>query len=172
MNIDQSRLIIWNGKVDEQNLSRVMDKILHLAEKSPKKAIFLWVCSSGGSTSYGYSFFDFVRTLGIDLVTIGSGDISSIGLVIWLAGRRRFLTSNTAVFFHENRRMMPDGGYSSAELGAAINNLDAATGNYVRILTEKSGGKLDRKKIMKLLKHDRTLRPKRMVKIGLAHKII
>jgi ATP-dependent Clp protease protease subunit len=173
MNIDSSRLVTWTGKVDEANLAKTTDMILRLAAKAPKKEIFLWVCCSGGNAGLGFSFYDMMRAVRPrpKLVTIGAGNLSSMGAVIWLVGGRRFLTPNTQVFLHENRRNLPEGGYSEPELQAAAANLALDTRNYVRILVERSGGKLTEQKVRHLMKSDTTLEPEQLVRHGLAHGI-
>jgi ATP-dependent Clp protease protease subunit len=63
----------------------------------------LLVCSSGGDLRGAFALIDIMRSSHIPIRTIGLGEISSAGLMIFLAGASgmRVLTPNTSIMSHQ-----------------------------------------------------------------------
>jgi len=62
----------------------------------------LLVCSSGGDLRSAFALIDIMRSSHIPVRTIGLGEISSAGLMIFMAGAKgmRILTPNTSILSH------------------------------------------------------------------------
>jgi ATP-dependent Clp protease protease subunit len=62
----------------------------------------LLVCSSGGDLRGAFALIDIMRSSHIPIRTIGLGEISSAGLMIFMAGTKgmRTLTPNTSILSH------------------------------------------------------------------------
>ena len=174
MIIQPDRLVLWAGKIEESGLTRVFERMLELTQQDPKKEIFLLVSSPGGSASAGFCFYDTARVLwdGPQLITVGSGNISSAAITVWLAGKHRILTENATLFFHDARRHMGTGAYDVDELGSARQSLGTDRKIYMDILEQASRGKLERNKIAELLRKPRTYTAKQILKMGFADEII
>lgn len=98
-------MYVFMGEVDNENIKPVIEWILHEnhISKKKKKELLLMICSSGGEMSAGFALIDVIRSSAIPVKTVGLGEISSAGLLIFLAGARgrRVLTPNTSILSHQ-----------------------------------------------------------------------
>lgn len=69
------------------------------------KPITLYIHSFGGDISQAMAFVDLVQTSHVPVITVAMGAAMSSGLLIFLAGKKRFLFPHSALLIH--------GGYSS-----------------------------------------------------------
>src|SRR3989338_11479148 len=78
----------------------------------------LVVNSYGGPTGVGMSFYDAVESwLRPNLTTVGSGDVDSSGIIVFLSGEKRYLTKNTTLLFHlAGRTFSTEKRFSTADL--------------------------------------------------------
>jgi ATP-dependent Clp protease protease subunit len=98
-------MYVFMGEVDTENIKPVVEWILHEnhISKKKKKELLLMICSSGGDMSAAFALIDVMRSSAIAVKTVGLGEISSAGLLIFLAGApgRRVLTPNTSILSHQ-----------------------------------------------------------------------
>ena len=93
------------GDVDEDTCKPAIEWLLyenHIARPRRKELIML-ICSSGGDVEDAFALIDVMMSSSIPIKTIGLGEVSSAGLMIFLAGTRgrRVLTPNTSVLSHQ-----------------------------------------------------------------------
>ena len=173
MNIDLNRTVGWIGSVDEENFKKVSGDIGRLMKKSKKKPIYLIVNSGGGSTAAGFGFYDMMMLFKPNLVTIGTGDVSSIAIIVWLAGKKRFLTKHCSLFFHEiGRTFKGSSRYDTTEIRSVHENLTTDENFYAAIVAASSRGRLSKKQVIELLQKEKTLLPEEVRALGLAHAIV
>src|SRR5471032_664284 len=101
--------IIWLGsEVRDDNANEICAKILLLAAEDPKKDIFLYVNSPGGSITAGMAIYDTMKFVPNDIVTVGIGLAASMGQFLLSAGTKgkRYITPNARVLLHQ-----PSGGF-------------------------------------------------------------
>ncbi|MEJ0002228.1 MAG: ATP-dependent Clp protease proteolytic subunit [bacterium] len=105
-----SRTLEWFGGVSYGNLEHVLGGMKELLQKDPQAPIHLLVNSFGGPTGIGLSFYDTVKTLlRPKLCTIGTGDVDSSGIIVFLAGEKRYLMPNTTMLLHLGGRTFEGG---------------------------------------------------------------
>ena len=98
---DPNRTIEWLGPVNYANLEKAFGELKILLAESKDTPITMLISSYGGPTGAAMSFYDAVNSwLKSELVTIGSGDVDSSGILLFLAGRKRYLTRNTTMLLH------------------------------------------------------------------------
>ena len=101
--------IIWLGsEVRDDNANEICAKILLLAAEDPKRDIFLYVNSPGGSITAGMAIYDTMKFVPNDIVTVGIGMAASMGQLLLTAGTKgkRYITPNARVLLHQ-----PHGGF-------------------------------------------------------------
>src|SRR3954464_5306123 len=101
--------IIWLGsEVRDDNANEICAKMLLLAAEDPKKDIFLYINSPGGSITAGMAIYDTVNFVPNDIVTVGIGLAASMGQFLLSAGTKgkRYITPNARVLLHQ-----PSGGF-------------------------------------------------------------
>jgi len=101
--------IIWLGsEVRDDNSNEIAAKLLLLAAEDPKKDIFLYINSPGGSITAGMAIYDTMQFVPNDIVTVGIGMAASMGQLLLTAGTKgkRYITPNARVLLHQ-----PHGGF-------------------------------------------------------------
>src|SRR5260221_8430071 len=98
---DPHRTLQWIGGVSGGALADVTDRIQSFLVENPLEQITLVVTSHGGPTGIGMSFYDTMRSVyKPNLRTVGSGDVDSSGIIVFLAGEERYITPNTTLLLH------------------------------------------------------------------------
>ena len=100
--------IIWLGsEVRDDNANEIAAKLLLLAAEDPKKDIYLYINSPGGSITAGMAIYDTMQFVPNDIVTVGIGMAASMGQLLLTAGTKgkRYATPNARVLMHQ-----PSGG--------------------------------------------------------------
>src|SRR6187402_2750229 len=101
--------IIWLGsEVRDDNANEICAKMLLLAAEDPKKDIFLYINSPGGSITAGMAIYDTMKFVPNDIVTVGIGLAASMGQFLLSSGTKgkRYITPNARVLLHQ-----PSGGF-------------------------------------------------------------
>ena len=101
--------IIWLGdEVRDENANEIAAKLLLLAAEDPKKDIYLYINSPGGSITAGMAIYDTMQFVPNDIVTVGIGMAASMGQLLLTAGTKgkRYITPNARVLLHQ-----PHGGF-------------------------------------------------------------
>lgn len=168
-----NRIVKWIGYIDQQGYEHVLGKIQKLLDKNKSEPIILWLFSNGGETDVGFAFYDTIQLLKPNLITVGTGNISSIAPIILASGQTRILTKNTILFFHDFlvRDSNRDARLTANLLRTVAGELDNAMENYRRILVEKSKGLLSKRKIRELMNNEITLTANEAVALGFADVI-
>ncbi len=133
------RTIEWLGGVNYVNLEKVFADIKSHMRDDTHEEIHLIVNSYGGATGIGMNFHDVVNTvLRPNLVTIGSGDVDSSGIIVLLSGRRRFITKNTTLLLHLAGRTF-DGGkrFSTHDMEGMLNEDKLKDYQYACVVADR-----------------------------------
>lgn len=168
------RSLEYFGVVNYATTERVIEEVTSLVVKDPYEDICLTVTCAGGPTGTAMSFYDHMRyVLKPPLVTIGSGDVDSSGIIIFLAGEKRYLTKNTTLLLHRAGRIF-DGGkrYTASEIEAMFREDNLKDFQYASVISERSGGRLTTKRVLELMDANTILTPVEAVAFGIADTIL
>lgn len=111
--------IIWMGEeVKDDMANRICAQMLMLAAEDPKKDIWLYINSPGGSITAGMAIYDTMQLIEPDVATVGLGMCASMGQFLLSSGTpgKRFLTSHARVLMHQ-----PSGGIGGTTTDVRIN---------------------------------------------------
>ena len=167
-------LIKYLGCVNYATTERVLNDIRRRLDEAPGVPITMLVTSPGGPSGTGMSFYDTVRTiLRPTLTTIGSGDIDSSGLIIFLTGSTRYVTAHTTGLLHKAGRYFdPNTRYTAKDLRTMAAEDDLKDEQYASIVAACSDGRLTTVEVLALMEAETVLQPVDMVRYGLAHAVI
>ena len=103
----KERIIFLGEEVNEHTANLVVAQLLHLAYQDPKKDIYLYINSVGGSVYDGLAIYDTMQYIKPDVQTIGIGLQASMGAFLLSSGTKgkRFALTNSRVMIHQ-----PHGG--------------------------------------------------------------
>jgi ATP-dependent protease ClpP protease subunit len=161
------------GVVNYATNERVLGDIKHHLANSTDELV-LSVTSAGGPSGTAMSFYDTVRfVLKAPLVTIGSGDVDSSGMVIFLSGTRRFVTPHTTALLHPAGRVFEPGvRYTAFELGAMLAEDVLKDAHFAAVVADNSRGRLSATDVLELMKAHTVLKAEDFIKYGLAGSIL
>ncbi len=168
----RERTLYYTGSVTKSLNDRVLRSVGKLLDES-NEPIGLLVTSPGGATGCAMSFFDTIKhVLHPDLVTIGSGDVDSSGVIIFLAGTRRYVTTRTTMLLHSAGRTFGSQRYTTREMKAMLAEDRLKDLQYAGVLAEGSRGKLTRASVLSMMERGVVLTPTQMLAFGLADFVL
>ncbi|MES2436732.1 MAG: ATP-dependent Clp protease proteolytic subunit [Patescibacteria group bacterium] len=169
-----ARTIQWIGGVSGGILADMIERIQNLVIDNPTEPINLVVTSHGGPTGIGMSFYDSMRSVYKPVLnTIGSGDVDSSGIIIFLTGKNRFITPNTTLLLHLAGRTfdMPK-RMTTPEMESIVKEDKLKDFQYASVIADQSNGKLTVQKVLELMANNTVLTPSDAVELGIAHAIL
>jgi len=113
----RERIIFLGGPIDDHTANIVIAQLLFLESEDPKKDIYLYVNSPGGSVTSTMAIVDTMNHIRPDINTFCVGLAASGGAIILSAGRKgkRFILPNAEVMIHQ-----PAGGVEGQATDIAI----------------------------------------------------
>ncbi len=171
---DPSRTIEWLGPVTHTNLSVVLGKVKDLLIEEAAGTMTLLVNSPGGATGIAMSFYDTMRSvLKPSLTTIGSGDVDSSGIIVFLAGEKRYLTRNTTLLFHlAGRTFGTEKRFSTSDLEDILKEDKLKDYQYACVVSDATAGRMSPEKVLDMMRKNTVLTSEEAVNLGLAHNVI
>jgi ATP-dependent protease ClpP protease subunit len=171
---DVERTIHWIGSVNAETSSDIIISIQKLLKRDEHAPINLVVTSPGGASGIAMSFYDSIKHIYRPLLyTVGSGDVDSSGIILFLSGIRRYITPHTTLFLHlagrtfdRNRRI------STQEMEAMLKEDKLKDFQYASIVAEHTNGRLSVQDVLDLMARNTVLTPTEAVDYGLAHEIL
>lgn len=99
----RDRIVFLDGEVNDASASLVVAQLLMLASEDPKKEIYLYINSPGGSVTAGMAIYDTMQYISCDVVTICIGMAASMGAFLLSSGAKgkRFALPNAEVMIHQ-----------------------------------------------------------------------
>ena len=114
----KDRIICLGSEVKDENANIICAQMLMLAAQDPKKDIWLYINSPGGSITAGMAIYDTMQLIEPDVATIAVGMAASMGQFLLSSGTpgKRFITSHARVLMHQ-----PSGGVGGTATDVRIN---------------------------------------------------
>jgi len=164
----RERTVFYTGTVTESQNEQVLKSIGTLLDTSIDP-IGLLVTSPGGTTGSAMSFYDAIKhILKPDLVTIGSGDVDSSGIIIFLTGNRRYVSPRTTMLLHSAGRHFGSQRYTTKEMKAMLQEDRLKDSQYAGVVAQNSHGRLTVPQVLMMMERETVLSPADMIKFGLA----
>lgn len=174
ISIDSSRTLEYFGVVNYATTERVIEEIRQLVQEDAAAPIFLVITSAGGPSGIALSFYDHIRSiLKPNLVTIGSGDVDSSGIVLLMAGTTRYATHNTSFLLHPaGGQFEPARRYTAVEIDATLREYRLKDFQYASVLAQNSAGRISAEKVQELMEAHTILTPTDLLSYGLIHSVL
>lgn len=168
------RAVEWLGGINYENLEKTLKEIKDLLTRAPEEEIQLMVNSYGGVTGIGMSFYDSIKSvLRPKLTTIGSGDVDSSGVIVFLAGEKRYLTKNTTMLLHlAGRTFCAEKRFSTEDMEDMLKEDKLKDYQYACVVSDATNGRATPQKVLKLMADNTILTAEEAVNLGLAHRVL
>lgn len=103
----KERIIFVTGPIEDYMANLIVAQLLFLESEDPKKDVFLYINSPGGSVTAGLSIIDTMHHIKPPVATVCVGLAASMGSMILSQGAKgkRFVLPNAEVMIHQ-----PSGG--------------------------------------------------------------
>ena len=85
--------------IESNTAERFIDTICNKIP-ADTKTLYILFSTSGGSVSAGFVIYNFLRSLPYTIIMHNIGAVDSIGLVLFLAGTKRYSTNNATFLIH------------------------------------------------------------------------
>ena len=165
----KERIIFLTGEVNDEVSSLVCAQLLFLESENPKKDIFLYINSPGGSVTAGMAMYDTMQYISCDVNTLCIGQACSMGSLLLTAGAKgkRFALPNSQIMIHQ-----PSGGFQGQATDMEIRTrlILNMKKRLNKIYAEKTGQKLS--VIEKAMERDNFMTPEEAKKFGLVDHIV
>ncbi len=165
----KERIIFLTGEVNDEVSSLVCAQLLFLESENPKKDIYLYINSPGGSVTAGMAMFDTMQYISCDVNTLCIGQACSMGSLLLTAGAKgkRFALPNSQIMIHQ-----PSGGFQGQATDMEIRTrlILNMKKRLNKIYAEKTGQKLS--VIEKAMERDNFMTPEEAKKFGLIDHIV
>lgn len=169
----RARTLRYVGSVTRMMNERVIAQIEKMLDKNDAEEMALFVTSPGGASGVAMSFYDTVRhILKPKLVTIGSGEVDSSGIIVFLSGYRRLITKRTTFLFHPAGRVFGNQRYTTSEMAAMLEEDRLKDRHYASVVADNSKGKLSVEDVLLMMEQHTVLSAEDFIAAGLADDIL
>ncbi len=132
------RIIFLGGPIDDHVANTVIAQLLFLEHSDPKKDIYLYINSPGGSVTSGLAILDTINHIKSDVSTICVGMAASMGAILLSAGAKgkRYVLPNAEVMIHQ-----PLGGIEgqASDIAITAQHILRMRDNLYKILSKNTG---------------------------------
>ena len=165
----KERIIFLTGEVNDEVASLVCAQLLFLESENPKKDIFMYINSPGGSVTSGMAMYDTMQYISCDVNTVCIGQACSMGSFLLAAGTKgkRFSLPNSMIMIHQ-----PSSGFKGQVTDIEIHarNLVELKKRMNKLYSHHTGQKLS--VVEKAMERDNFMTPEEALKFGLIDQIV
>jgi len=111
----EDRVIFLFSHIDDFEAEDICKRLLTYDKLDSEKPVKLFICSYGGSVYASFAITDMIEYVQCPVETIGIGKIMSGGLLIFMAGDKRYISQTASILSHRFSTMKSG---SQAELKA------------------------------------------------------
>lgn len=164
----KERIIFITGAIEDHMANLIVAQLLFLEAEDPKKDIYIYVNSPGGSVTAGMAIIDTMHHIKPDVATVCVGMAASMGSLILSQGAKgkRSILPNAEVMIHQ-----PLGGaYGQAtDIDITARHILKTRDRLNKLLSKATGQKLQQ--IEKDVERDFFMDAEEALKYGIVDKI-
>lgn len=165
----RDRIIFLGGPIDDHSANLIIAQLLFLESEDPKKDIYLYVNSPGGSVTSTLAIVDTMNHIRPDVATFCVGIAASGGAIVLSAGKKgkRYILPNAEVMIHQ-----PLGGAEGQATDIAITakHILKTKENLNKMLAKNTGRNLSQ--IEKDVERDFFMDAEEAKKYGIVDEIV
>lgn len=165
----KERIIFLTGEVEDHMANLVVAQLLFLESENPKKDIYMYINSPGGSVTAGMAIYDTIQLIRPNVCTVCVGMAASMGAFLLAGGTKgkRYALPNSRVMIHQ-----PLGGFrgQASDIEIHAKEILELKQRLNAILAQNTGRKLA--DIAKDTDRDRFMSSDDAVKYGLIDEVI
>lgn len=97
----ETRSLYFSGPINHKSTGCLISQLLEMNAREPDTPIRLYLNTEGGSLTDSLAVYDVIKTIKCPVYTIAQGLCASGGLIIYLAGEKRYCNENSLFFYHQ-----------------------------------------------------------------------
>jgi len=165
----KDRVIFIGTPIDDSIANLIIAQLLFLESENPKKDVFIYINSPGGSVSAGLAVYDTMRYIKCDVTTICVGMAASMAAVLLAGGEKgkRFALPHARILIHQ---VMGGTQGQATDIDIQAKEILKMKAMLNEILAEHTGQSID--KIERDTDRDYYMSPEEAKKYGLIDKIM
>ncbi|MDE1167352.1 MAG: ATP-dependent Clp protease proteolytic subunit [Pseudomonas sp.] len=164
-------IVHFHCQIDQSTHERLRDRCLEAIDQGAT-SLWLNMSSSGGSTSYGFAAYNFIKSLRVPVRVINTGNIESMGIVMYLAGGERLTAPHSRFLIHPMNWYFNQSSVDHSRLREYLSSLNNDLERYVNIFTEETRDAAQKLDIFKCLSaEEKVIAPDDAVSCGIAHRV-
>lgn len=165
----KERIIFLGEDVNSHTANLIVAQLLFLQNEDPKKDIFLYINSPGGSVYDGMAIYDTMQHVKCDVATVGIGLQASMGAFLLSSGTKgkRSVLPHSKIMIHQ-----PSSGTRGKVTDMEIDLKESLAVRHLlnEILAKNTGQKISQ--IQKDVDRDYWMNAEEAVKYGIVDKVI
>lgn len=171
--LDTTHYFHFYGPVTMVSFRSLMDILLQATAQHGCQKAVLCISSEGGDLNSGFTAYNFLRALKVDLTAINTGTVESIAVPIFLAADHRLVLNNSRFLLHSFHWNFLNAPVDHTRLAEHSDSLQFDAKRYAEIFQERTNGADDPINIADCLNGPaRILDASASISTGLAHQII
>lgn len=150
------------GTYGEEVGVELIDVISQVRKQPDATSFEVYINSEGGVVETGFDIYNYLKSMGLPITTIGNGMVASIATVVFMAGQKRLITPNTKFMIH-----LPMGGIDFAtadEMEMYTKDLKNTEGRMISFYSDELN--LGKEAISPLLKNETWLTETQLQDLG------
>lgn len=165
----RERIIFLGSDVNEASANVIVAQLLFLQSEDPKKDIYLYINSPGGSVYDGLAIYDTMQFVTNDVQTVGIGMQASMGAFLLSSGTKgkRMLLPTSTVMIHQ-----PSSGTRGKVTDQEIDLRESLRVKKLlnEIMAKNTGQKIE--KVHEDMERDRWMTAQEALEYGIVDKVI
>lgn len=165
----EERIIFLTGPISDATANAVIAQLLYLQSTDPKKDIFMYVNSPGGSAYAGLAIYDTIQHLKNDVSTIVVGTAASAASMILCSGTKgkRLSLPHSLIHIHQ-----PLGGAEgqASDIEISAREILRLKDLYAELIAKHTGKKASQ--VMRDIDRDYFMTPDKAKQYGMIDKVI
>lgn len=163
-------IIHFTGPINASTCGNLITTCSRAVQQGAER-LQLNIATMGGECSYGFSLYNFLRSLPVRVDTHNLGTVESMGNILFLAGERRTACAMSKFLFHPFHWTL-HGSVDHARMAEYAMSLDYDLLLYARIVTERTQGAAQVLDIPRyLMSHPRIVTPEEAIDCGLIEAV-
>lgn len=150
------------GKFEGEKSVELIDVITQVRKQPNATSFEVIINSDGGFVDVGFDIYNFLKSLGVPITTIGQGTVASIATVIFMAGSKRIVRPNTKFMIH--LPMIGMDYANSLEVEDALKMIKQTENEAVSFYAKELG--LNKEAIYPLLRNETWLTEEQLISLG------
>lgn len=164
-------IIHFHCGVDQASTEHFRDRCLEALGKGAT-GLLLNLSTAGGSTALGFTLYNFLKSLKVPIRALNSGNIESMGIVIYLAAQERIVCPHSRFLIHPMSWYFNQSSVDHSRMREYLRSLDNDLQRYVNIYQSETVSAVHPLDIGRCLSaEEKVIRAEDSLACGIAHRV-